>query len=146
MQKSNEYLRKNPEAHLLRLGVGDVTLPLPEIVIKALHDAVDDQSKKETFHGYMYECGDPTLRETIAVYYSNKGIKIDSDEVFISGIIPRTLIVAYGVKKSSANAQISHKIPKMFTKFSSYLTVLSPEKRNEFCPCFGNRQRRLQKN
>lgn len=84
LQKSNEYLRKNPEAHLLRLGVGDVTLPLPEIVIKALHDAVDDQSKKETFHGYMYECGDPALREAIAVYYSNRGIKIDSDEVFIS--------------------------------------------------------------
>ncbi|MBR0466980.1 MAG: LL-diaminopimelate aminotransferase [Clostridia bacterium] len=84
LQKSKDYLKNNPNAHLLRLGVGDVTLPLPEVVIEALHNAVDDQSKKETFHGYMYECGDYALREKIALHYAERGIKIAPDEVFIS--------------------------------------------------------------
>lgn len=83
-QKINAYLENNPGARLLRLGIGDVSLPLPDAVIKALHVAVDDQSKKETFHGYMPECGAPNLRETIAAHYNKYGITINADEVFVS--------------------------------------------------------------
>ena len=83
-QKTKEYLKNNPEKKLLRLGIGDVSLPLCDAVIKALHKAVDDQSSKETFHGYMPECGAPFLRETISCYYKNRGVNIDSEEVFVS--------------------------------------------------------------
>ena len=64
-QRVNAYTAEHPTAHLLRLGVGDVTLPLCDAVIAAMHKAVDDQAKKETFHGYMPECGAPFLKEAI---------------------------------------------------------------------------------
>lgn len=83
-QKIKAYLDKNPGKHLYRMGIGDVSLPLCDAVIKALHDAVDDQSKKETFHGYMSECGAPFLRETIAKHYASRGVMLDVDEVFVS--------------------------------------------------------------
>ena len=83
-RKVNAYLEKNPGAHLLRLGIGDVSLPLPGAVIKALHGAVDDQAAKQTFHGYMPECGAPFLREIIAAHYNKRGVDINADEVFIS--------------------------------------------------------------
>ena len=60
-QKTKAYLEKNPDKHLYRMGIGDVSLPLCDAVIKALHEAVNDQATKENFHGYMPECGDPTL-------------------------------------------------------------------------------------
>ena len=66
------------------MGIGDVSLPLCDAVIKALHEAVEDQSKKETFHGYMDECGAMFLREAIGKHYRNRGINIDNCEVFIS--------------------------------------------------------------
>ncbi len=83
-QKTKAYLNEHPGAHLYRMGIGDVSLPLCDAVIKALHEAVDDQAVKENFHGYMPECGDPELRETIAAYYGKSGVKLDPDEVFIS--------------------------------------------------------------
>ena len=83
-QKVKAYLADNPEARLLRLGIGDVSLPLPNAVITALHAAVDDQAAKRTFHGYMPECGAPKLRETIAAHYNKRGVGINDDEVFVS--------------------------------------------------------------
>lgn len=83
-QKINSYLEINPNAHLLRLGIGDVSLPLPGTVIKALHEAVDDQAAKQTFHGYMPECGAPFLREIIAAHYNKRGVDINAEEVFVS--------------------------------------------------------------
>lgn len=83
-QKINSYLEINPNAHLLMLGIGDVSLPLPDAVIKALHEAVDDQAAKQTFHGYMPECGAPFLRETIAAHYNKHGVDINAEEVFVS--------------------------------------------------------------
>ena len=50
-QKTNAYLQQHPNAHLYRLGIGDVSLPLCDAVIAALHAAVDDQASAETFHG-----------------------------------------------------------------------------------------------
>ncbi|MGN0690652.1 MAG: LL-diaminopimelate aminotransferase [Oscillospiraceae bacterium] len=83
-QKTKKYLEDNPDKRLYRMGIGDVSLPLCDAVIKALHEGVDDQSKKDTFHGYMPECGAPFLRETIAEYYKKRGVELSSEEVFVS--------------------------------------------------------------
>ena len=83
-QKVKAYQGENPGAHLYRMGIGDVSLPLCDAVIKALHEAVEDQAVKENFHGYMPECGAPFLREAIAGYYGEKGVVLSPDEVFVS--------------------------------------------------------------
>ena len=83
-QKISAYLAENPGKKLLRLGIGDVSLPLCGAVIEALHRAVDDQAEKETFHGYMPEPGAPFLREAIASHYARRGVELSPDEVFVS--------------------------------------------------------------
>ena len=83
-QKTKAYLEKNPDKHLYRMGIGDVSLPLCDAVIKALHEAVDDQAEKSRFHGYMPECGAQFLREAIAEYYMEKGVSLSPDEIFVS--------------------------------------------------------------
>ncbi|MCR5755035.1 MAG: LL-diaminopimelate aminotransferase [Acetatifactor sp.] len=83
-QKIKAYLETHPDSHLYRMGIGDVSLPLCDAVIKALHAAVDDQASGATFHGYMPECGDPKLRKTIADYYHRRGVELLEDEVFVS--------------------------------------------------------------
>lgn len=83
-QKTRAYVEKHEGAYLYRLGIGDVSLPLCDEVIKALHEAVDDQAKKETFHGYMPECGAHFFKSAVAGYYQHRGVKIDVDEVFVS--------------------------------------------------------------
>ena len=84
-QKINAYLDAHPGTHLCRMGIGDVSLPLCDAVIKALHEAVDDQADKDRFHGYLPECGAPFLREIIAAHYRRRGVKLANDEVFVSG-------------------------------------------------------------
>ena len=83
-QRTKSYLVEHPDKHLYRMGIGDVSLPLCDAVIKALHSAVDDQAVKNTFHGYMPECGDAEVRETIAKYYGRRGVDLSSEEVFVS--------------------------------------------------------------
>lgn len=83
-QKTKAYLEANPDKHLYRMGIGDVSLPLCDAVINALHEAVDDQAVKEKFHGYMPECGAPFLRKAIADYYAVNGVNVSADEVFVS--------------------------------------------------------------
>ena len=83
-RKTDAYLAEHPDQPVLRMGVGDVTLPLCSAVIKALHEAVDDQAKPETFHGYMPEVGAPFLRKAIAGYYGNMGAMVDENEIFVS--------------------------------------------------------------
>lgn len=83
-RKTNEYLTANPDKQVLRMGVGDVSLPLCDAVIKALHAAVDDQAKAISFHGYMPEVGDASLRKTIEGYYKNMGAAVTANEIFIS--------------------------------------------------------------
>ena len=83
-QKTKAYLEANPDKHLYRMGIGDVSLPLCDAVINALHEAVDDQAVKENFHGYMPECGAPFLRKAIADYYAVNGVNVSTDEVFVS--------------------------------------------------------------
>ena len=83
-KKTKAYLEEHPGTHLYRMGIGDVSLPLCDAVIKALHEAVDDQASPERFHGYMPEPGAPFLRTTIAEYYRKRGIDLADDEVFVS--------------------------------------------------------------
>ena len=83
-QKTKAYLDAHPGAHLYRMGIGDVSLPLCDAVIQALHEAVDDQAHKERFHGYMPECGADFLREAIAGYYAEKNVALSPDEIFVS--------------------------------------------------------------
>ena len=83
-QKTKAYLAEHPGSHLYRMGIGDVSLPLCDAVIKALHEGVNDQADKNTFHGYMPECGEPVLRGTIANYYRKRGVELSDEEVFVS--------------------------------------------------------------
>ena len=83
-RKTKAYLEAHPGTHLYRMGIGDVSLPLCGAVIKALHEAVDDQASKEGFHGYVSELGLPELRAAIAQHYRERGIGISDDEVFVS--------------------------------------------------------------
>ncbi len=83
-QKVKKYSEENPEKKILRLGIGDVSLPLAKSVITALTGAVEEQTEKSTFHGYMPECGAPFLRATIADFYRGRGVDVADDEVFVS--------------------------------------------------------------
>ena len=83
-QKVKAYSEAHPGARLLRLGIGDVTLPLCDAVIKALHEAVDDQARADSFHGYMPETGAPFLREVITEHYRSRGVDLSYDDVFVS--------------------------------------------------------------
>ena len=84
-KKTEAYLEKNVLVHkIYKLGIGDVSLPLCSAVITALHSAVDDQAQKETFSGYLPECGAPFLREAVAKHYISRGVDVETDEVFIS--------------------------------------------------------------
>ena len=83
-QKTKQYLADNPDKRLLRLGIGDVSLPLCDSVISSLEQAVADQADKSTFQGYMPECGAPFLRSAIAAYYRDRGVQLEDDEVFVS--------------------------------------------------------------
>lgn len=83
-KKTRTYVENHPGVKLLRMGIGDVSLPLCDAVIKALHEAVDDQASKSSFHGYMPECGAPFLREAIVKYYAKRGISLSAEEIFVS--------------------------------------------------------------
>ena len=83
-RKTNEYLEANPDKQVLRMGVGDVSIPLCDAVIKALHKAVDDQANAATFHGYMPEVGAAELRRAIEGYYKKMGANITEKEIFVS--------------------------------------------------------------
>jgi len=75
----------NPDAKIIRLGIGDVTEPLAPAVIDAMHKAVDDEARRETFHGYGPEQGYDFLREAIATGdFQSRGIDVAADEIFVS--------------------------------------------------------------
>lgn len=83
-EKVRVYSEAHPQADIIKLGIGDVTKPLAKTVIRALHDAVDENAKAETFMGYGPEQGYAFLREALADYYGKLGADIDADEVFVS--------------------------------------------------------------
>lgn len=84
-KKVGAYTAAHPEKPIIRLGIGDVTQPLPPAVIDALHKAADEMGAAETFRGYGPEQGYAFLRELIAENdYKARGIEIEADEIFIS--------------------------------------------------------------
>lgn len=83
-KKVNEYQSKNPDKSVLRLGIGDVTLPLAPAVIAAMHEGVEEMGKKETFKGYGPEQGYAFLRESVQNYYKERGVLLEANEIFIS--------------------------------------------------------------
>lgn len=83
-EKVRKYSEANPDADIIKLGIGDVTKPLAKTVIVALHKAVDENAVSETFMGYGPEQGYAFLRDAIANYYGKLNAKIDADEVFVS--------------------------------------------------------------
>lgn len=81
----SKFREKNPGADIIRMDIGDVTLPLPETVINAMHKAVDDLATTERFRGYGPEQGYLFLREAIAENdYRQRGLGITPDEIFVS--------------------------------------------------------------
>ena len=84
-KKVNAFTEQNPDKSIIRLGIGDVTLPLAPAVIEALHGAVDEMAVKETFKGYAPDLGYAFLREAAAKNdYADRGVDIAADEIFVS--------------------------------------------------------------
>lgn len=83
-KKTREFTQAHPEADVIRLSIGDVTRPLVPSVIEALHSAVEDQAKQETFKGYGDEQGYDFLKQAIHGYYGARGTALDVSEIFIS--------------------------------------------------------------
>lgn len=95
-KKVSAYSAANPDKRVIRLGIGDVTQPLAPVIVEALHSAVDEMGKAETFHGYAPDLGYEFLRDAIAQNdYKARGCRIEADEIFISD----------GAKSDSANIQ-----------------------------------------
>ena len=78
------YAAAHPDRRLLRLGVGDVKGPLSPVVIEAMRRAVCEQSREESFHGYLPEVGMDFFREAVAAYYARRGVDLSPEEVFAS--------------------------------------------------------------
>lgn len=83
-KKVREYQAANPQADIIRLGIGDVTRPLPPAAIEAMHKAVDDMARSESFVGYPTDYGLHFLEDAIQADYARLGVRLDLDEIFIS--------------------------------------------------------------
>ncbi|MCF3648641.1 LL-diaminopimelate aminotransferase [Synoicihabitans lomoniglobus] len=95
-KRVSAYVEANPDKPIIRLGIGDVTEPLPDVCVKALHQGADELSKRESFKGYGPEQGYKFLREAIAAGdYASRDCAITADEIFVSD----------GAKCDSANIQ-----------------------------------------
>lgn len=83
-KKTAEYAAANPDKKIIRLGIGDVTLPLCDTVVNAAKAAADDMGRRETFRGYGPYEGYDFIRDAIKSYYSANGVSIDSSEIFVA--------------------------------------------------------------
>lgn len=94
-KRTREFAAANPDAEVMRLGIGDTTEPLAPLVIKDLHAGVDKLAKTETYSGYGDEQGNTKLREALTDFYKKLGVEVDTSEIFVSD----------GAKSDSANIQ-----------------------------------------
>ena len=79
------FAAAHPDARLIRLGIGDVTLPLAPTVVRAMHEAVDEMARADTFRGYGPETGYEFLTGLIAAHdYGARGVRVATDEIFVS--------------------------------------------------------------
>ncbi|MBR2735319.1 MAG: aminotransferase class I/II-fold pyridoxal phosphate-dependent enzyme, partial [Clostridia bacterium] len=83
-RRTEEYKTKDPSADVIKLGIGDVTLPLCKSVLDAMHEAVDEMGNAATFKGYGPYEGYEFLRKAISDSYSKFGIDIKPDEIYVS--------------------------------------------------------------
>jgi LL-diaminopimelate aminotransferase len=84
-KRVNAYVAAHPDKPIIRLGIGDVTEPLPPVCVEALHAATDEMAQRATFKGYGPEQGYAFLREAVAQHdYAARGCRIEADEIFIS--------------------------------------------------------------
>ncbi len=83
-KRVKEYSEKNPDKKIIRLGIGDVTLPLPRVAVTALKKAADEMGSAATFRGYAPEYGYDFLREKIADYYKRFSVSRNSEEIYVS--------------------------------------------------------------
>ena len=78
------YTKAHPDQTVIRLGIGDVTLPLGSLAVEGLHEGVDAMASAETFKGYGPEQGYAFLRDAISAYYARNGVNVDAGDIFIS--------------------------------------------------------------
>jgi LL-diaminopimelate aminotransferase len=84
-RRVTDFCTKNPAANVIRLGIGDVTEPLPSAIVAAMHKAVDEMANRESFRGYGPEQGYSFLRDAVAEHdYRARGIDVAADEIFVS--------------------------------------------------------------
>lgn len=83
-KKVNEFVAAHPDKKLIRMGIGDVTLPLTPAITAAMHEAIDEMGAKETFKGYGPEQGYDFLRIAVKEYYERMHVSLEADEIFIS--------------------------------------------------------------
>ena len=83
-QKSAEYVAAHPEKKVIKLSIGDVTLPLAPAVVAAMHEAAAEMGVKDTFKGYGPYEGYDFLRENIRAYYARHGVKVAAEDIFVS--------------------------------------------------------------
>ncbi len=83
-KKVSEYSEANPDKNIIRLGIGDVTLPLCNAVVNAMKSAVEEMGVQETFRGYGPEQGYDFLKSAIRDYYAKHNVSLELDEIFIS--------------------------------------------------------------
>ena len=79
-----KYSEENPDKKIIRMGIGDVTLPLPKVVTDAMKSAADEMGNKETFRGYPPEYGYDFLKDAIHEHYSRLGVDVPSESIFVS--------------------------------------------------------------
>lgn len=92
-KKSSEYAAAHPDKPLIRMGIGDVTLPLPKVAVDALKKGAEDLAHKESFKGYPDYEGYDFVREAISKYYASFGVTVSADEILVTD----------GAKGDSAN-------------------------------------------
>ncbi len=78
------FVNENPSKNVIRMGIGDVTMPLPQSVVRAMKNACDEMGEKSSFKGYGPEQGYDFLKQAIANYYMNRNVSLDLHEIFIS--------------------------------------------------------------
>lgn len=78
------YTKAHPDQKIIRLGIGDVTLPLEKCAIEGLHEGVDAMFSSDTFKGYGPEQGYAFLQDAISSYYARNGVQVDASDIFIS--------------------------------------------------------------
>ena len=84
-QRIQAFQQQHPERELIRLGIGDVTQPLPDACVQAMHKAVDELAESQTFRGYGPEQGYDFLRQAIAKHdFQARGANINADDIFVS--------------------------------------------------------------